>query len=368
MFRRLSLLLPLVFALSLVLHDRQPAYACCPAPPPNKVAANADQTIVILWDPVKKIEHFIRKATFQSDADDFGFLVPSPTQPELSESGNLAFPLLATITEPELIHKTHSRESRFSCVYTLSNSLPVDAKYAVDGPEVRVLEEKFVAGFKASVLEADTTGVLLEWLKTNGYAFSPAVEAWAAPYVANHWKITALKVAKDPAHPESRGVAARSLRMSFHTDQPLFPYREPDSSAATNALNLHRRLLRIFFIGDARYQGKITSTQSWTGNTVWSNPLAPEQRTALLNQLTLPQDTGPETFWLTEFEDPWPYRQAEADLIFSKDLTQNKIKRHPIVIYDEVENPIDLLVFAGFGLSFLVAGVWTLRWLLRRNR
>ena len=56
---------------------------------------NADQTVILIWDPATKTEHFIRKAAFQSAADDFGFLIPSPTQPELAESGNDAFPFFA---------------------------------------------------------------------------------------------------------------------------------------------------------------------------------------------------------------------------------------------------------------------------------
>src|SRR6266850_284980 len=61
--------------------------ACCPVPPSGKPVVNADQTVVILWDAATKTEHFIRQASFKSEADDFGFLVPSPTRPELDESG-----------------------------------------------------------------------------------------------------------------------------------------------------------------------------------------------------------------------------------------------------------------------------------------
>src|SRR6266851_3917862 len=75
--------------------------ACCPAPPSGKPVVNADQTVVLLWDPATKTEHFIRQASFKSDADDFGFLIPTPSQPELNESGNEAFPFLKKLTEPE---------------------------------------------------------------------------------------------------------------------------------------------------------------------------------------------------------------------------------------------------------------------------
>ena len=65
-----------------------PLPACCPVPPNGKPVVNADQTVILLWDPATKTQHFIRQASFKSGADDFGFLVPTPTQPELDESGN----------------------------------------------------------------------------------------------------------------------------------------------------------------------------------------------------------------------------------------------------------------------------------------
>ena len=90
-----------LFALALIY----PALACCPAPRFGNWAVNADQTVIMLWDPVAKIQHFIRKAKFQADDKDFGFIIPSPAQPELSESGNEAFNVLHNITIPEVIHR-----------------------------------------------------------------------------------------------------------------------------------------------------------------------------------------------------------------------------------------------------------------------
>src|SRR5438093_12856447 len=83
----------------------RPMWACCPAPPPGKPVVNADQTVVILWDAANRTQHFIRKASFQSQADDFGFIVPSPSEPEMEESGSEAFPYLLKLTEPAVIRR-----------------------------------------------------------------------------------------------------------------------------------------------------------------------------------------------------------------------------------------------------------------------
>src|SRR4051794_6379519 len=103
----LSLALPGALLVAILVCD--PAPACCPAPPSGKPVVNADQTVILIWDAAKKTQHFIRKASFKSDADDFGFLVPSPSRPELNESGNEAFAVLSRLTEPEVITRQRPR-------------------------------------------------------------------------------------------------------------------------------------------------------------------------------------------------------------------------------------------------------------------
>jgi len=46
---------------------------------------------------------------------------------------------------------------------------------------VKVLEEKLVAGFQASVLETKSTKDLVAWLEKNGYAFSPPSRRGPSP-------------------------------------------------------------------------------------------------------------------------------------------------------------------------------------------
>jgi hypothetical protein len=64
--------------------------------------------------------------------------------------------------------------------------------------------------------------------------------------------------------------------------------------------------------------------------------------------LKLPVETGPEEFWLTEFEDNWPYRAAPADISFSRDSDQSSLERPPIIEYVATPHGGDaaLLIFA----------------------
>jgi hypothetical protein len=160
------------------------------------------------------------------------------------------------------------------------------------------------------------------------------------------WKITALKVAKGSDGKKDQNVAASALRMSFRTDRPLFPYREPDPESPAKALAANHRLLRIYFIGEARYQGDLTKDQPWTGQVAWANKLSAEDRKKALELLKLPETTGPADWWLTEFEDDWPYRAAPADVYFAASANQNPVKRPPIIEYVSSSWPGDVMAYA----------------------
>jgi Uncharacterized protein conserved in bacteria (DUF2330) len=341
--------------LLLICVPAPPADACCPAPRSGQSVVNADQTIVIVWDAATKTQHFIRRASFKSEGEDFGFLVPSPSKPELAESGNEAFPFLEKITEPEIITQKLPSGGGSGC--GCAAKMAPQAAGLADKAEVRVLEEKMVAGFNAKVLEADTTDVLVQWLKDNGYAYSPEVAAWAKPYVEGKWKITALKIAKKKKDATSKDVTASALRMSFKTDRPLFPYREPESTKSAASLGANRRLLRIYVLAEARYQGDMTPEHRWSGNVVWAGQMKQEDRAKVLELLRLPQATGLPSWWLTEFEDNWPYQVAPADVHFSRSEDQSTVKRPPIIQYVRARPaPDGMLIALGAAmvLSFVV--------------
>ena len=260
------------------------------------------------------MEHFIRKASFRSQGDSVGFLVPSPSRPQLEESGNEAFPYLEQITAPPPAGGGFS----IGCA-----AMP-EARPLREG--VRVIEEKTVAGYDTVVLAADSGKALTEWLKEHEYAYTPEVAAWAQPYLDQKWFMTAMKIAKPAAGKEKPALAASALRISFKTDRPLFPYREPDSRRDAEKLGMKDRVLRIYFIAEARYEARFSTGAAWTGNLKWSRPLSNDQRKQLLTDLKLDQNTGPSKFWLSEFVDHWPYGVAPGDVYFSRAESQQQVE------------------------------------------
>ena len=89
-----------VFALTIA-----PLIACAPVPPANQSVEIADENAIIIWDSSSQTEHLNRRATFNTEAKDFGFLVPTPSQPQLVESDDTAFAESSRITAPKVVSK-----------------------------------------------------------------------------------------------------------------------------------------------------------------------------------------------------------------------------------------------------------------------
>jgi hypothetical protein len=236
---------------------------------------------------------------------------------------------------------------------------------------VEVIDRQTVAGMEATILRATDAEKLREWLNRHGYEARPALTEWLKVYVDQGWYLTAFQYKK----PEnaSRGLTARAVRISFATDRPFYPYREPADSRANKSLG--SRTLRVFFASTKRVTGTLGERGAWPGETVWSAPLA-EAQTALLRQnLTDPRPVSehgpvavqlPETVWLTEFVDRSSPRPGTDEVSFQESTDQSVLKRPAEVTYDVRPriNPRELTAVSLIGAALMLGvGFFTLRYL-----
>jgi hypothetical protein len=359
-----AVLLVLVVVLSV---RSKSASGCAVAPPANKPVAIASESAIIVWDEAGKTQHFIRRASFSTEAADFGFLVPTPTQPTFGEAPDEAFKRLAKITAPKVV--TKPRPSSGGC--GIGCAAAPGAKKG-RAPQVEVLDEQRVAGGKAVVLRAREAQALVDWLKQHDYEYSPALAEWAKPYIAKGWVFTAFKIVRDEKEP--RGVATRAVRMTFKTERPFFPYREPQSEEPAGAEKKEKdghmkdrdgRLLRVYFLSSNRAEGALGGKKAeWPGRTAWAGSLNKADRQAVRDLLHLPGNKAPETWWLTEFEDHSSPRPGTDDVFFRRAAKQEEVRRAPHVKYVSRDVPDGLMFYAFVGC--LVVSPLVRRW--RRKR
>ncbi len=330
-------------AVALAVALPHPAEACAPAPPPGVTVQIADEAAIIVWNAAAHHEDFIRRASFRTAGKDFGFLVPTPDKPELAEVPDEVFDRLESATRSEVIHQTQVGGVELTS-FCLGYFMLRSKSEATAPAPVRVIDTQRVAGYDAVVLEADSAGALVAWLKEHGYAERAELSAWLAPYVAAKWKITAFKIAATGA---TQAVDTTAVRMSFTTERPFFPYREPSDQRETSQASHADRLLRVFFFGAGRVEGTIggAAGSRWPGRTIWSNHFD------AVHAGSLPF-TIPEGAWLTLFEDRASPRPGIDDLFFSPASDRAPVKPPPIVIVQQQKMPLPIDMMLG---SLLVA-------------
>jgi|GEM_PF-503963 len=305
-----------------VLPAPRPVQACGMAYGQGFEPRVADETALIVYDSATQTEHFLRLAKFDGASADFGFFVPTPSQPELAEGSSDIFPMLAKLTEPVIVHRTIKQEPSFACGGVGASRIPgsIDAMPA----GIRVIEKKRIGAFDAAVLKAEDARVLQDWLKENEYSTRPALEAWFGEYIRLGWFITAFKIAGGTSMTPSVNTP---VRISFKTDVPVYPYREPlDVQAHKDSWR--PRLLRLFVLSDARVAGSVgRDGKAFAGQTVWSKPVATNVIAPALATGKFPAMN--RDWHLTEFEDASAPRRDLDDVYFSKSSIQDLVERPP---------------------------------------
>ena len=347
--------LAVVFALVVVSHaDVREADACATAPPRGEEVAIAEEEALIVWDPATRTEQFIRRARFLSTAKSFGFLVPTPTVPTLGEVPDLVFYELADAIRPAIVRDTGGVDVRVGSL--LWEACPaMKAKGGADtaavGAQVRVIATAHVAGFEATTVEADDAAALATWLEGHGFASSPALTQWLERYVRDKWKLTAFVVASDQQGGTSYDVATRAVKMTFQTDRPFYPYREPAADPAATVPLPGDRTLRVFFVADQRYQAMVAQAP-WHARVLHSAPIeVPGELAAVAGSHRM----------ATVFVDEVSPRRGIDELYFAPSNATVDVRQPPIVIHDptRILIPVDLIVVVGF------VGLWIAR---RRRR
>ncbi len=295
--------------------------ACAPAPRMGETVHIAEESAIIIWDATAKTQHFIRRASFETKAKDFGFLVPTPTVPKLEEADDKAFGHLKYVTRPKIVYREIPRNAK---------SEAPKAAAATKSAPVKVVATAKVAGYDAVVLEASDAAALNRWLSEHGYASSPELIEWFKPYIEKKWRISAFKISQE--RPDSNRADAKAVRMSFETDTPFFPYREPASQRSESAKG-KQRMLRVFLLADTRFGGTVGADGAWPGETVWSDRIEERDRGKLLEHAKLPSSIAAGAMWLTEFEDRSSPRPGTDDVFFKTGADQTVIKRPDEVVY-----------------------------------
>lgn len=257
----------------------------------------SNETTVIIWDPGRKRQHFVRLASFASNAKDFGFIVPTPSQPKLSDVDPGAFEPIERYVRKMLEPPPAWDRALKSMPPTAGISRGVD-----------VLDRQIVGDFDAAVLRATDSAALGAWLKENGYNFRPGMRPWVDHYVKRNWVFTALKLTPQSLQQnQMRGLGdnrkftdpstgarvtapirkTSAIRLSFDTEMPHYPYKMPNDTWPDG----HFRPMNLYVFTTGTAQVDFTNGAKWEGIQRWAGPYAENDWKALLRAIKLEEPT-----------------------------------------------------------------------------
>lgn len=305
------------------------ALACCVAYGPHPVSL-IDEKAIIVWNPQQQMQHFIRQASFESKGKDFGFIVPTPTKPEVAKANASAFERLRAIAYPP----------------TRGTGRAGGGLGGGFSGGVQVIDQYRVGDYLATILKGTDGASILGWLKQNHYTARPAMAPWLDHYAKQNWFFAALKFAREE---DQRSPATSALRISFKTDKPFYPYKMPTDTWPAG----HVRPLALYFIGPAKASAMYKSIAylPWGARTVWSGKLPQSVIDPLAKELTLEPSEFPKDAVMTAFLNGKTQQGYDMDLTFGNAL--------------QAEEESD--VRSGWGwAAFVALGLVALR--LRRSR
>jgi hypothetical protein len=278
---------------------------------PGQPVEVASERAVIVWEPERQREHFIRSASFRGKGADFGFLVPTPGVPRLLSAKSSGFDSMARITDiPKAVRGGGGMAGGgFGGGATGS---------------VEVVQEKEVGAYHAATLAADDAESLAKWLKENGYPSRPELTKWVGNYVESGWYITAFKISREP---EAERTTIEPVCISFSTQRPFYPYREPNDELPPPPKGARRaRSLTLYFVAPKPMEGVLTTEDSrvpWL-KAAGHAPM-PENPGELGKELRVAERALKKTV-VTTFLDP-TVKRPDGDIYFQPENSTHSATR-----------------------------------------
>ena len=144
--------------------------------------------------------------------EDFAWILPVPTLPELSVSHNELFRQLELTTRPSFVLDFEDDEICFP--------FPIffRAEAATDDGSVEIVAEEQVGPFDTVIITGDDPQAVTNWLRENGYLLGGLGVDLLAPYVENGFHFVALKLAPDKDIGDLQPIA-----LTYAAEKPGIP-------------------------------------------------------------------------------------------------------------------------------------------------
>lgn len=161
-------------------------------------------------------ETLVLSTSYEGDAKDFSWIVPTPSQPEVTKVSKDIFTNLSKLTTEDTVYKMEMP------------MMAAEGDMGLGG--VDVLEEKQLGYYDITILKADDKNALYDWFNENGYKYPKEGKYILDDYIRLGWTFTAIKITDDAVDSESIGNDLSygniaPLQFVFSTDKIVYPMK-----------------------------------------------------------------------------------------------------------------------------------------------
>lgn len=230
---------------------------------PEQRPSLAREKVLIVHDAARGRQHFVREVAFRRADQRFGFVVPTPTLPEVATVAKNPFTRLRErfpfAVQPPGTGSGYGRGA--------------GGGFGGSGQGVEVLAVEKVGSFTAFTLAATDVAALAGWLKDNELTSTPETDRWLENYVRMGFYYVAMRY-DPPTDARARKhapIAAETVRISFDAPVAYYPYFEPEPEHEARS----DRLLEVWYVGAAAVVPVARLTESAGRPARWVRPLRP---------------------------------------------------------------------------------------------
>jgi len=256
-------------------------------------------------------EDLYLKINYEGETNKFVWVVPTPHYPEVEKAPNELFIELSALTE-----ETESWRS--------GDSLDAPTE-GIGNKGVVVHEQKQVGIYEISILSAQGSDGLYEWLNANGYRVNEAMKEILNFYVAKEWYFTAMRIEPE-AGEEIEEVSVYSdylepVKISFTTQTPVYPLKISQLSTRVpeeDSLEVSPRTneILIYLMADGQYKAPLFQTE-------YVNSVSPESLSALAKESYLEDynslmEIVDKEYTLTKLRRTFARSEMDEDVYFLK--------------------------------------------------
>jgi len=182
-------------------------------PPPDSWVYETGQKAAIFHDG--KTETLVLQTSFYGDAKDFAYIVPTPSQPQVSKVSDDIFSNLETLTQGFYGEQ-------------VPMTVTADLKSESAGG-VSVVEEKQVGIYDVKVLSATDSNALFNWLKENNFTYPESKKYILDDYIQNKWFFTTAKITTEAltedVYSKLKMGKLSPLKLVFQTNNIVYPLK-----------------------------------------------------------------------------------------------------------------------------------------------